>query len=339
MKNERLEYFRNHEIIFLPYRWRMFLRGCVCWLPGFYSLLRNWTYRTVLTDFLNELALIYEFAFLRGWCLSPCPPGLITGDAFSVCINCLGCFLISAAWPGLVLWGEDWKSFLGDERGLQQKAKIILNVIRQHFFFEVWEISLCACVCSAGGRDSPVRTRAGKCLSACVPLSVWLFPRSPPACVWSALWSGVRIRWVPLPVWVPRSPQPVSEALSGAEFASLAVASRSARSTVAKPSPRWPPASAPRRGAGGLSKLNSLYWYIHALRMFTAANWRLNLNILDWANSGNSLSSFRSCRAGVPALHSADRLWSGAAAVCVRGTTSRCQHRPKGGFRSEEDVK
>lgn len=134
MKNERLEYFRNREIIFLPYRWRMFLS--VCWLPGFYSPLRNWTYRTVLTDFLNELALIYEFAFLRGWCLSPCPPGLIIGDAFSVCINCLGCFLISAAWPGLVLWGEDWKSFLGDERGLQQKAKIILNVIRQHFFLK-----------------------------------------------------------------------------------------------------------------------------------------------------------------------------------------------------------
>lgn len=61
----------------------------------------------VLTDSLNELVLIYEFAFLRGWCFSRCPPGLITGDAFSICINCLGCFLISAAWPGLSLWGEE----------------------------------------------------------------------------------------------------------------------------------------------------------------------------------------------------------------------------------------
>lgn len=122
----------------------------------------------------------------------------------------------------------------------------------------MWEISLCACVCSAGGRDSPVRTRAEQCLSAWVSLPVWVFPRSPAGRVWSALWSGV---------------------------SSLAMASRSARSTVAKPSPRWPPASAPRRRAGGLSQLSSLYWYIHALRMFTAANWRLNLNILDWTNS------------------------------------------------------
>lgn len=66
-------------------------------------------------------------------------PVLITGDAFPICINCLGCFLISAAWPGLVLWGEKRteKSLLGDERGLPQKAKIILNVIRQYFFVVV----------------------------------------------------------------------------------------------------------------------------------------------------------------------------------------------------------
>lgn len=217
---------------------------------------------TVLTDFLNELALIYEFAFLRGWCSSRRPPGLITGDAFSICINCLGCFLISAAWPGSALWGEGrtWKSFLSDERGLQQKAKIILNVIKENkHCLSVWDESLW--LRSQPGREgqrSGKERREEPWLAVC-SLPVWVSPLPSAASVWSALWSEVCI--------YRRSPHAPHVALSLSHH-------------LAGPEPGLRGA-----GAGGLSKLSGLYWYIGALRMFTAANWRLNLNILGRTNS------------------------------------------------------
>lgn len=68
---------------------------------------------------------------------------------------------------------------------------------------------------------------------------------------------------------------------SGVKFAFAGRRSRSARSTVVKPSPRWPPASAPSAGAAG--SLNSTAFIdtsVHCACLQLLIG-RLNLNILD----------------------------------------------------------
>lgn len=199
-------------------------RECICWLPCIYSPLRAWTSRDILTDFLNEPAVTIPLSVWVG--TVPCLRGPVTEDAFSICIGCAGCFLISSGRPGLPSGGErgaEW--FSGWWKTFKHRLKWSSSAITQGVF----KARIYHRVCKKGGRGcaaGPVGTRKEKCLLDGVCSERGFFPLPSTASPWSALWSKVC-------VW-------------------LLIASRSARSTVIKPSSRWLAARA-RQMRGGRS--------------------------------------------------------------------------------------
>lgn len=88
---------------------------------------------------LMSLHLFMNLPFCGGGACHNVPQGLLQGmlsPSASIARDAFSLVQLDQVW----FFGErrGLKSFLGDERGLWQKAKIILNVIRQCFFVVVF---------------------------------------------------------------------------------------------------------------------------------------------------------------------------------------------------------